>query len=265
MAPNSSQFLLATFVLEKADWQGHFLPAREGVDSVYLWHAGFSVTCRLETTTGCCYPIHSPGKFSKVRDKLQAVRWALARLTFISYIVFSVVTLVGGFLTAPLMTWYFFGDWRFWRYWRAGFKLLPHGLRLTAMMPAHSRAFMFSVPLASPPRSAPDPVIAENRSDWPHGNSCGDCSNCCRPGGTVCPLLDSETQACRGYNSFYWRYFNCGRYPSVVEEINYYDCRKWALKTAGLAGTATRTVNPALRVAVGSLRREQPQESAGDV
>ena len=38
--------------------------------------------------------------------------------------------------------------------------------------------------------------------------------------------LDNEQQACRGYNSFYWRKFNCGCYPSIVEEINCYDCRK---------------------------------------
>jgi len=173
-----------------------------------------------------------------VRDKLQTFRWALARLLFIVYIVLSVVTLVGGFLTAPLMTWYFFDDWRFWRHWRAGLGLLPHGLRLTAMMLGHSRAFMFSVPLTSPPRSVPDPSVAFFRVDWPHGDSCGECSNCCKAGGAVCPLLDSEQQRCRGYNSFYWRYFNCGRYPSFTEEIHYYDCRKWALTAPALQNQA---------------------------
>jgi hypothetical protein len=193
--------------------------------------------------------------FSQVRDNLPRLRWALARLAFIIYIVFSVVTLVGGFLTAPLMTWYFFGDWRFWRHWRAGFGLLPHGLRLTAMMLSHSRAFMFSVPLASPPRSAPDRSIAAFRSDWPHGDSCGDCSNCCKAGGYACPLLDEEQQACRGYNSFYWRYFNCGRYPSFAEEIGYYDCRKWWLVSPGQRGEAAPAVDPAFVVSVGSAHR----------
>ena len=192
-----------------------------------------------------------------MREKLHAFRWALARLAFIIYIVFSVVTLIGGFLTAPLMTWYFFDDWRFWRHWRAGLGLLPHGLRLTAMMLGHSRAFMFSVPLASPPRSAPDPSIALFRTDWHHGDSCGDCFNCCKPGGNVCPLLDNEHQGCRGYNSFYWRYFNCGRYPSFEEEIHYYDCRKWSLTTSGQAGTVTLAVNPALGGSVGAVQREE--------
>lgn len=191
-----------------------------------------------------------------MREKLQPIRWALARLVFIIYIVFSVVTLIGGFLTAPLMTWYFFDDWRFWRHWRAGLGLLPHGLRLTAMMLGHGRTFMFSVPLTSPPRTAPDLSNTVYRVDWPHGDSCGDCSNCCRPGGHVCPLLDNEQQRCRGYNSFYWRYFNCGRYPSVEEEIHYYDCRKWALAMSGQAGTVTPAVYPALRIAVGTVRGE---------
>ena len=185
------------------------------------------------------------------------MRWALARLVFVVYIVFSVVTLIGGFLTAPLMTWYFFNDWRFWRHWRDGVRLLPHGLRLTAMMLSRNRAFMFSVPLSSPPRSVPDPSIALFRADWHHGDSCGDCANCCKPGGYVCPLLDSQQQSCKGYNSFYWRYFNCGRYPSVEEEINFYDCRKWALTGPRQTVAAGSSINPALvEIPVGAIQRK---------
>ena len=47
--------------------------------------------------------------------QFERMRWATARLLFIVYITASGLPLVGGFLTAPLMTWYFFGDWRFWR------------------------------------------------------------------------------------------------------------------------------------------------------
>lgn len=178
-------------------------------------------------------------------EKFNAFRWAIARLVFIFYILFSVVTLIGGFLTAPLMTWYFFDDWRFWRHWRAGLGLLPHGLRLIVMMLRHSRAFLFSVPLTSPPRSDPDMTVARLRSDWSHGDSCGDCSNCCKVADYTCPLLDDQ-QGCRGYNSFYWRYFNCGRYPSLAGEIDYYDCRKWQLVPSLTRGTVTPIVDPAL-------------------
>ncbi len=185
-----------------------------------------------------------------MREQLHRFRWALARLSFIVYILFSVLSLVGGFLTAPLMTWYFFGDWRFWRNWRAGVRLFPHALRLTAMMLGHSRAFMFSVPLTSPPRSAPDRSSTFPRPDWPHGSSCGDCSNCCKPGGHACPLLDSEQQRCRGYDSFYWRYFNCGRYPSFEEEIRYYDCRKWGLTLADQSAAVPAGAYPHIPIAV---------------
>ncbi|MCU7936139.1 MAG: hypothetical protein KZQ99_14890 [Candidatus Thiodiazotropha sp. (ex Dulcina madagascariensis)] len=160
---------------------------------------------------------------------LQRLRWAFARILFISYLSLSVATLVGGYLTAPLMSWCFFADWRFWRYLGPGLKLLPHGLRIMYLMFRQERGFMFSVPLSSPPHQAPDPTIAVRRNDWSHGVSCGGCTNCCRPLGIACPLLASEDGHCLGYNSFYWRYFNCGRFPSISEELEFYDCRKWTL------------------------------------
>jgi len=198
-----------------------------------------------------------------MREQSHPVRWALARLTFIIYIVFSVLSLVGGFLTAPLMTWYFFGDWRFWRHWRAGVRLLPHALRLTAMMLGHNRAFMFSVPLTSPPRSVPDRSSTFPRADWPHVGSCGDCSNCCKPGGHACPLLDSERRRCRGYDSFYWRYFNCGRYPSLEEEIRYYDCRKWGLAPRAQTAAAPAGSYPGIPITLEVRDTQAARQPAG--
>ncbi|MEJ2692947.1 MAG: hypothetical protein P8166_07780 [Candidatus Thiodiazotropha sp.] len=91
---------------------------------------------------------------------------------------------------------------------------------------------MFSVPLTSPPRTIPDLAATTLQPLWPHGASCGDCSDCCRPGGSACPLLDEAKGLCRGYDSFYWRYFNCGRFPSDSSEIEYYGCRKWVMGPA---------------------------------
>jgi hypothetical protein len=157
----------------------------------------------------------------------ERLRWAAARLVFLGYVGFSMATLVGGFLTAPLMTWYFFGDWRFWRYWRTGADLLPHGLHLLRLIKRDRRGFMLSVPLTSPPRSVPDTNVTLLNPTWRHGDSCGDCNNCCYHGDRACPLLDTSRGLCRGYDSFFWRYFNCGRFPSVLPEIDYYGCRKW--------------------------------------
>lgn len=171
-----------------------------------------------------------------MRQRLKKLQWALARLTFIGYIGLSMVTVVGGFVTAPLMTWYFFGDWRFWRHWAAGRRLMPHAWRLLRLMHEDARGFMFSVPLTSPPRSAPAPGAAQLHPDWTRGPSCGGCTNCCRAGGHVCPLLDQTANLCQGYDSFYWRYFNCGRFPSTHSEIAYYDCRKWVIQPIQWAG-----------------------------
>jgi hypothetical protein len=162
-------------------------------------------------------------------QQLKKIRWASARLFFIIYIGFSVISLVGGFLTAPLMTWYFYGDWRFWRYLSSAPRLFTHALKLFRLMLRDNQGFMFNVPLSSEPRSTPDPSSTSLQPFWPHGRSCGDCSNCCRAGGYACPMLDEEKELCRGYDSFYWRYFNCGRFPSNSAQIDYYDCRKWSV------------------------------------
>ena len=164
-----------------------------------------------------------------MRQILRKSRWALARLAFLGYLSGSLLTLVGGFLTAPLMSWCFFGDWRFWRHWPIGAKMLPHGWHLLKLMRQDNRRFMLSVPLTSPPRSRPNSSTAQLDRAWLPGSSCGSCSNCCHFGGHACPLLDPQSGRCLGYDSFYWRYFNCGRFPSVVEEIDYYGCRKWVL------------------------------------
>jgi hypothetical protein len=156
--------------------------------------------------------------------------WALARIGFHAYIVFSMATVVGGFLTAPIVSYLFFGTWRFWRYLDLSWKLYVHGLHMAwRVLTDEQTAFMFDVPLLSPPHSKPDPALAQLNPRWEHGTSCGTCTRCC---GTVvrCPILDARTGLCRGYESFFWRFFNCGRFPSAQREIAYYGCPKWEIK-----------------------------------
>lgn len=162
----------------------------------------------------------------------QRVGWASARVGFHAYVVFAMVSVVGGFLTAPLMTQLFFGDWRFWRYLRPGARLLPHAWRLFGLMLRGEGRFMMSVPLASAPRSSPRRHVAALSPHWPHGASCGSCQRCCQVKSLRCPLLDEVSGRCTGYDAFYWRYFNCGRYPSVQADIDYYGCPKWELRVA---------------------------------
>jgi len=163
-------------------------------------------------------------------SRWQRTGWACARLAFHAYVAFSLLTVVGGFLSAPLMTQLFFGDWRFWRYLRPGTMLYPHGWRLLMLVLRGESSFMLGVPLSSAPQSAPRRGIAELAPSWSHGISCGSCRRCCHVKSLRCPVLDTDSGLCRGYNSFYWRYFNCGRYPSTQAEIDYYGCPKWQIK-----------------------------------
>ncbi|MBI3993833.1 MAG: hypothetical protein HY342_11200 [Candidatus Lambdaproteobacteria bacterium] len=160
---------------------------------------------------------------------LNELKWSALRTVFFGYIFFSLLTLVGGFLTAPIMTYYFFGDWRFWRHWGPGTRLFPHGWRMVlSVLQPNGHAFMFSVPLFSAPASAPDRSRVRVRNDWGYGNSCGYCRRCCEI--YKCPVLDKSTGLCRGYDSFFWRYFNCGRFPTSQPDINFYACPKWEMK-----------------------------------
>jgi hypothetical protein len=162
--------------------------------------------------------------------RLQQLKWASARLLFISYIGFALASVVGGFLTAPVMTQLFFGDWRFWRHWRRGWRLFPHGWKLLWVLLRTEAQFMFSVPLTSPPQTAPDRDLVKLSPSWSHGTTCGSCRQCCHVMELRCPILDQASGFCSGYNSFYWRYFNCGRYPSRQVEIDYYGCNKWLMQ-----------------------------------
>jgi hypothetical protein len=159
----------------------------------------------------------------------QQLKWASARLGFYAYVGFSMVTVVGGFLTAPLVTWLFFNDWRFWRHWGRAWQLFPHAWFIAWQMLKRESRFMLSVPLTSAPQTGPDHSRVELAPAWEHGTSCGDCQRCCEVLSLRCPVLDETSGFCTGYNSFYWRYFNCGRYPTRSAEIKYYGCDKWRM------------------------------------
>lgn len=159
---------------------------------------------------------------------MNEIKWAAARLGFCTYIGFAMLTVVGGFLTAPLMTWYFFGDWRCWKYLNPGWKLFFHSWKMVVLIiKGDNGGFMLSVPLTSPPYREPLKDVVYISNSWEHGTSCGSCTNCCSM--INCPVLDKKSGLCSGYDSFFWRYFNCGRFPSEQPEIDYYGCPKWLM------------------------------------
>ena len=183
--------------------------------------------------------ISHPGEEALEESDNPQWRWAAARLAFQIYLGFCLLTLVGGFLTFPLLTWYIFGDWRFWRVAGPAARLLPHGFRMAfKILKGENGGYMLDVPLTSPPHSSPLPSLARLRRDWAHGSSCGTCTRCCEK--ISCPIHDPKTGLCLGYNAFFWRYYNCGRFPTHPRELLYYECPKWELHLASPAGRPRR-------------------------
>jgi hypothetical protein len=158
------------------------------------------------------------------------LKWLSARLVFVA---FALAWFFSGGLLAyifgPIYSWYVFGDIRFWRYrplvfpiWRSAWRQLGEWLRT----PKYRH--MLAIPVISPPRVAPDPELVRVRSVWlSREDSCSGCVKCCSH--RRCALLDTEKMQCRSYGSFFWRYFNCGRYPETEIQIQYYSCGKWEL------------------------------------
>ena len=87
-------------------------------------------------------------------------------------------TVIAAVPLAPLITWWVFGDWRFWRHLGPGLGLFMHGYRVLGLMIRGEGAFMFSVPLSSPPIKVPEPALVRLNPAWPHGRSCGPCRRC---------------------------------------------------------------------------------------
>jgi hypothetical protein len=161
---------------------------------------------------------------------VQKAKWAAARIVFMVAALASTASgNVLAYLLGPLYSWYFFNDLNFIKYRRyfspmavCAWRLLTEWLR----NPAYR--CMFAIPLTSPPVTGPDRSRVRVRAAWTETDgACNGCIQCCVR--RACPLLDTDRNRCRSYGSFFWRYFNCGRYPENVEQIRYYECPKWEM------------------------------------
>ena len=157
---------------------------------------------------------------------MNKLKWAGARLCFIGLITFGVITGVGLYLLAPLFSYYFFGTLRFWKYAHMGPRLIAYAY--TMAFGYLKGEFTPSVRLTASPMTKPDLSLVQINSAWENGDSCADCGKCCKK--IRCPLLEKTRYQCMGYNSFYWRYFNCGRYPASQGDIDRYECPKWVMR-----------------------------------
>lgn len=202
----------------------------------------------LEPEMSQALPSASVGGSQSRGITLRQLQWAASRICFYIYIGLSMISGgILGWLTAPFMSWIFFGDWRAWRYIKSGSGLFAFSYRMVfLMLRGHDYKFLFSVDMTSPPASSVDRRLVKLNPTWEFGNSCGPCSRCCNK--HDCPILDLATGMCRGYDSFFWRYFNCGRYPAEQQEVDYYACPKWIVPHSkpqvGHGHTSSQDVQP---------------------
>lgn len=165
---------------------------------------------------------------------MSRLRWLSLRILILFLCALSMLTFsLSAYLLAPLYSWLLYSDLRFWRHSRTFPRLTWQAWRLASKLAREPNyrgmtAFMSAKDWFGPPMTGPDHSIVAMRQDWPHGGrTCADCGRCCTEIG--CPSFDRKTKLCASYDSPFWRYFPCGRYPETQAQIDYYACPKWAL------------------------------------
>ena len=178
----------------------------------------------------CCNKFMAVDQFSRERKIMQEMKWLSIRVLLLGAGLFVTLTLgTALYLFAPLASYIFFDDWRFWRHLGKFHRVIQAGIRLYVLVFTNENDYRnaFSLSFTSPPGTSPDRNRVRINPSWAHGESCGSCSQCCQQ--LRCPLLDKEKGLCMVYGSLIWRYFNCGTYPFSQKEINYFNCPKWQM------------------------------------
>ena len=146
------------------------------------------------------------------------------------YLLFCLFFLTGGlamFLLAPLYKGAFaprapLGKLSVFRLWSQLYKVMWRSIS------DKSYRSMYPSKITDPPKLHTDRGLVRIKASWAGGE--GDCdiceASCCAQLG--CPLLGSDGR-CLGYDSLFFKYFFCGRYPENQSQIDYYDCPKWEL------------------------------------
>lgn len=160
----------------------------------------------------------------------QKIRWAVIRY-FIFFLALTLPLTLGlsGYVLGPLITYFYFKDWRFWNYHRIFFPATFHSYYVMyKWVTDKDYRSMFQLPFTARPMSGPDLQVVRIADSWKAGaKDCNMCARCCTE--IRCPMLDRATNRCRSYDSLFWQYFNCGRYPLNEKQIRYYGCPKWEM------------------------------------
>lgn len=174
---------------------------------------------------------HLPGfaSLGKIPQGSAAIGRALFRL--MSYFIVGVNLLSFGmflYVIAPYTSFFFFNDLRFWKYLGYYHKYFEYSTSYIVGVLRRERALIKTVlPLTSPAMDRPDPALFRISRNWrPPSDSCGDCNRCCTFI-TRCCFLDTSRNKCLSYGSLFWKYFNCGRFPSSKAMLDYCECPKF--------------------------------------
>ncbi|MCL2420530.1 MAG: hypothetical protein FWD03_01615 [Defluviitaleaceae bacterium] len=159
---------------------------------------------------------------------MDTVKHVVVRLYL--YFLFSLFFITGGlsmFVLFPLYKGAFaprasYGELRILSLWAHVYKIMWRSIsdsKYRAMYPSK---------ITDPPKLHTDRSLVRIKASW-QGEE-GDCDACKAACCVIlkCPLL-GESGRCMGYDSLFFNYFYCGRYPENQSQINYYNCPKWEL------------------------------------
>ncbi|SDK79607.1 hypothetical protein SAMN05660337_1266 [Maridesulfovibrio ferrireducens] len=154
---------------------------------------------------------------------------ALFRLMSYAIVVINLLS-CGTFLyiIAPYTSYFFFNDLRFWKYLKYYHKYYFYSAAYIWGLLSREQGLIKTVlPLTSPPMDRPDPTLFRLSKQWTlPEDSCGECNRCCTFIVDCC-FLDTSGNRCLCYGSLFWKYFNCGRFPSSQAMLNYCECPKF--------------------------------------
>ena len=88
---------------------------------------------------------------------------------------------------------------------------------------------MYPQKLTDPPKLSNDRNIVRIKESWQGSeDNCDLCKlSCCAQ--ITCPMLDNGR--CLSYDSWYFGYLYCGRYPENQSQMDLYNCPKWEMRT----------------------------------
>lgn len=165
----------------------------------------------------------------KIMMASEALGRALFRIFSYSIVVINLLTFgVFLYIIAPYTSYFFFNDLRFWKYLRFYHRYYFHSVSyIYALFRRERRLIKTVLPLMSPPMDHADPTLFRISKNWKlPADSCGDCNRCCTFV-VKCCFLDEAQDKCPTYGSLFWRFFNCGRFPTSKALLDYCGCRKY--------------------------------------